>query len=102
VIAYQQALARDPAFVEARYNLAQALEGAGRTEAAETELGQVLKTDPAHADAMFNLAQLRMKSGEVVAAKALYELYLTLDPPDDWAATARKAITYCAALSAGG
>jgi tetratricopeptide (TPR) repeat protein len=101
VIAYQQALARDPAFVEARYNLAQALEGAGRTEAAETELDMVLKADPAHADAVFNLAQLRMKSGEVVAAKALYERYLALGPPDDWAATARKAIKYCTALSAG-
>ena len=30
-------------------------------------------------------------------AKALYERYLALGPPDDWAATARKAIAYCAA-----
>ncbi len=33
-LAYQQALARDARFVEARYNLAQALEAAGKTEAA--------------------------------------------------------------------
>jgi hypothetical protein len=30
-------------------------------------------------------------------AKVLYERYLTLGPPPDWAATARRAITYCAA-----
>jgi tetratricopeptide (TPR) repeat protein len=97
VLAYQQALARDAGFVEARYNLAQALEAAGKAAAARTELGRVLDADPDHADALFNLAQLRMKVGEMGSAKALYERYLALDPPDDWAATARKAILYCAA-----
>lgn len=57
----------------------------------------MLDADPLHADAVFNLAQLRMQAGETRAAKALYERYLTLDPPDAWAATARKAILYCAA-----
>ena len=97
VLAYQQALARDARFVEARYNLAQALEAAGKLDAAGTELDRVLDADPNHADALFNLAQLRMKAGEMRAAKALYERYLALDPPDAWAATARKAIIYCAA-----
>jgi tetratricopeptide (TPR) repeat protein len=95
-LAYQQALARDPRFVEARYNLAQALEAAGKAEPAAAELGRVLDAEPAHADAVFNLAQLTMKAGDLAAAKALYERYLTLDPPDDWAQTARKAIVYCA------
>jgi tetratricopeptide (TPR) repeat protein len=96
-LAYQQALARDPMFVEARYNLAQALEAVGKADAAGTQLGAVLDADPNHADALFNLAQLRMKTGEMSSAKALYERYLALDPPDAWAATARKAILYCAA-----
>ena len=39
-----------------------------------------------------------MKAGDLAAAKVLYERYLALDPPDDWAATARKAILYCAAM----
>jgi hypothetical protein len=30
-------------------------------------------------------------------AKALYERYLALNPPAAWAATARKALLYCAA-----
>ena len=96
-LAYRQALARDPGFVEARYNLAQALEARGKVEAAATELARVLAAEPTHADAIFNLAQLRMSAGDMAAAKALYERYLTLGPPDAWAATARKALLYCTA-----
>ena len=96
-LAYQQALARDPKLIEARYNLAQALEAGGKTGAAEAELARVLAADPSYADALFNLAQLKMKAGAVAEAKDLYERYLALGPPDDWAATARKAIAYCAA-----
>jgi tetratricopeptide (TPR) repeat protein len=101
ILAYQRALARDAAFVEARYNLAQALEAADKAGDAEGELARVLDADPAHADALFNLAQLRMQAGDIAAAKALYERYLALDPPDAWAATARKALTYCAAQLTG-
>jgi tetratricopeptide (TPR) repeat protein len=95
--AYARALARDPDFVEARYNLALALEASEKLTQAAEELARVLELEPAHADAVFNLAQLHMKSGNILAAKILYERYLSLDPPDDWAATARKAITYCTA-----
>jgi tetratricopeptide (TPR) repeat protein len=100
-LAYQRALARDARFIEARYNLAQALEAGGKDDAAEAELARVLAADPTYADALFNLAQLRMKAGAMDEAKTLYERYLALGPPDDWAATARKAIAYCAASLAG-
>ncbi|HEY1425130.1 MAG TPA: tetratricopeptide repeat protein, partial [Caulobacteraceae bacterium] len=100
-LAYQRALGRDPRFIEARYNLAQALEALGKHEAAEAELVRVLNADQAYADAIFNLAQLKMKAGAMAAAKALYERYLALGPPDEWAATARKAIAYCAAHLSG-
>ena len=99
-IAYQRALARDGGLVEARYNLAQALEAQGKLEAAQAELEQVLKADPTYADALFNLAQLRLKAGALADAKALFERYLVLGPPPEWAATARRAILYCTALSA--
>jgi tetratricopeptide (TPR) repeat protein len=98
ILAYQQALTRNPGFIEARYNLALALEAVGKVEAAQGELSAVLGIDGTYADAVFNLAQLRMKAGDVGAARTLYERYLTLDPPDDWTATTRKAITYCAAM----
>lgn len=94
-LAYQRALARDPRFIEARYNLAQALDAEGRADAASDELVRVLDADPRHSDAVFNLAQLRMKSGALGDAKALYERYLALDPPEDWARTARRALRYC-------
>lgn len=97
VLAYQRAIARDAAFVEARYNLALALEAAGKLDLANAELATVLTIDPKYSDAVFNRAQLLMKAGEIAHAKSLYERYLALDPPADWAATARKAITYCAA-----
>ncbi|HEY2358913.1 MAG TPA: tetratricopeptide repeat protein [Phenylobacterium sp.] len=96
-LAYQQALARDGRFVEARYNLAQALEAGGKADAAADELNRVLGIDPSHPDAVFNLAQLRMKAADMGEAKALYERYLALGPPDEWARMARKAIRYCAA-----
>ncbi|HEY1878859.1 MAG TPA: tetratricopeptide repeat protein [Caulobacteraceae bacterium] len=96
-LAFQKALARDPRLVEARYNLAQALEARGKPEAAIAELARALTVDPAYPDALFNLAQLRMKAGDMAEAKALYERYLALGPPEDWARTARKAIQYCSA-----
>jgi len=100
-LAYRRALTRDASLIEARYNLAQALEAAGKLDAASDELERVLEADPAYSDAVFNLAQLRMKSGGIAEAKALYERYLALNPPEDWAATARKAITYCTARLSG-
>jgi tetratricopeptide (TPR) repeat protein len=99
-IAYRQALARDPAFAEARYNLAKALEAMGRLDAAQVELEAALVADPTLADALFNLAQLRMRDGDAPAAKALFERYLATDPPSEAATTARKGILYCTAVAA--
>jgi tetratricopeptide (TPR) repeat protein len=94
-LAYQRALARDPKFIEARYNLAQALEAEDRPEAASAELVRVLDAEPDHADAVFNLAQLRMKAGAMAEATALFQRYLALGPPEEWARTARRALRYC-------
>jgi len=96
-IAYQRALARDADFVEARYNLALALEASGKQWQAAEELARVLGLEPRHQDAVFNLAQILMRTGNLAEAKLFYERYLDLDPPANWAATARKAITYCSA-----
>ena len=100
-IAYQRALARDADFVEARYNLALALEASGKQWQAAEELARVLGLEPRHQDAVFNLAQILMRSGNLAEAKLFYERYLDLEPPANWAATARKAITYCNAQLAG-
>jgi tetratricopeptide (TPR) repeat protein len=97
ILAYRRAVARDSDFVEARYNLALALESSGKLNEALEELARVLDLDPDYLDAIFNRAQLLMKAGEIAAAKELYVRYLALNPPDEWAATARKAIRYCSA-----
>jgi tetratricopeptide (TPR) repeat protein len=96
-LAYRHALARDSKFVEARYNLSLVFEATKQPRKAANELRRVLELDPHYADAVFNLAQLQLKAGMLTEAKVLYERYLTLGPPPDWAATARRAITYCAA-----
>jgi len=95
--AYQRALARDPDFIEARYNMALALEASDKLTQAKEELLRVLALEPTHPDAMFNLAQLFMKTGRIAEAREFYEHYLALDPPSEWAAKARRAITYCTA-----
>jgi tetratricopeptide (TPR) repeat protein len=100
-LAYRRALARDPAFIEARYNLALALETLGRTDEAARELDIAIATDPTHADAVFNLAQLRLKAGALAEAEALYDRYLALEPPTDWADKARRALTLCRAARTG-
>jgi tetratricopeptide (TPR) repeat protein len=97
MLAYRRAIAREPNFVEARYNLALALEAEEKFDEASDALAHLLDIEPAYSDAVFNRARLLMKAGHIAHAKALYERYLVLDPPADWAATARKAIAYCAA-----
>ena len=94
IIAYRRALARDPAFVQAQYNLALALEELGQLEPAREALLGVLDRDGAHADALFNLAQLELNRGDLLAARARFETYLSGQPPADWADKARKAIVY--------
>ncbi len=95
-LTFRRALGRDGYFIEARYNLTLALEALGSKMEAESELRVVLAHDPDHADAHFNQAQLILGAGKPAEARDLFELYLTLDPPAEWAAKARRAILLCA------
>lgn len=95
LLAYQRALARDPDLIEARYNLAQALEALGRDDNAIDELREILVRDKRYSDALFNLGGLLMKGSVFEEARQAFEHYLRTDPSTDWAAKARKAIAYC-------
>lgn len=92
VMQYRLALARDPGFTEAYYNLAVSAEAAGDPETAEAALRAALERDAAYGDALFNLAQLRLEAGDRAEAKGLFTAYLDTDPPADWALKARKAL----------
>ena len=57
-VAWQIAVARDPAFAEAWYNLALAAEDEQQTDLAVAEYRRAVKAQPDYADAHFNLALL--------------------------------------------
>lgn len=90
---YRLAAARDPSFAEAQYNLAAVLERLGDHAAAERALEAALAVDKDYPDALFNLAQLRRARGDGAGARPLYRRYLATEPPSDWAAKARRALS---------
>ena len=60
-IAWQIAVARDPAFAEAWYNLALAAEDEQQTDLAIAQYRRAVQAQPDYADAHFNLALLLTK-----------------------------------------
>ena len=60
-VAWQIAVARDPAFAEAWYNLAQAAEDEQQTDLAVAQYRRAVQAEPGYADAHFNLALLLTK-----------------------------------------
>lgn len=82
VEAYQTALQKNPAHLEARINLGRLLHELGRLEDAEAQYRRVLAHGP-HALASFNLAVLLEDSGRVDEAIAAYQDTLTEDPTSE-------------------
>lgn len=101
-LAFRQAIARDPQFVEARYNLAAACERLDKPDLAREQLIEALRIDSAYADARFNLAQLELKRGALLDARMHFERYLASGPSPEWADIARRAIRYCSTAEAAG
>ena len=79
---YDDALAREPGNVAARYNLgliAQTLRHDGR---AEQRYREVLQIDPDYQPALFNLAIIRRAAADPQEAEALYRRAVALQPRD--------------------
>ena len=69
--ALRAATRADPAFAEARYNLADLLDDQGRSEAAIECLRKALVVAPDYIDAMFNLALLLQRKGAICRSRRL-------------------------------
>lgn len=89
------ALARDPVFAEAWYNLGDLAEAAGDLPLARQSLERALQCDAGFADAAFNLARLHYAAAAYAEAAAQWQRYLELDADSAWARKARHGIALC-------
>ena len=94
-IAWQIAVARDPAFAEAWYNLAMAAEDEAHEDLAVAEYRRAVQAQPDYADAHYNLALLLTKLDRCEEALATWERFLELAPKSGQANTARRAAALC-------
>lgn len=94
-IAWQIAVARDPAFAEAWYNLAMAAEDEAHEDLAVAEYRRAVQAQPDYADAHYNLALLLTKLDRCEEALATWERFLELEPKSGQANTARRAAALC-------
>jgi tetratricopeptide (TPR) repeat protein len=94
-VAWQIAVARDPAFAEAWYNLAMAAEDEQQTDLAIAEYRRAVQAQTDYADAHFNLALLLTKLERCAEALPVWERFLELEPSSSQSSTAQKAIALC-------
>jgi tetratricopeptide (TPR) repeat protein len=94
-IAWQIAIARDPAFAEAWYNLAMAAEDEAQSDLAIAEYRRAVQAQPDYADAHFNLGLLLTKLDRFEEALAAWERFLDLEPQSEQRATAKRAAALC-------
>jgi len=94
-VAWQIAVARDPAFAEAWYNLALAAEDEQQSDLAIAEYRRAVKAQPDYADAHFNLALLLTRLDRCDEALVVWQRFLELEPSSSQAGIAQKAIALC-------
>jgi len=94
-IAWQIAVARDPAFAEAWYNLAMAAEDEAHADLAVAQYRRAVQARPDYSNAHFNLALLLTKLDRYGDALAAWERFLELEPGSKQAATAKRAAALC-------
>ena len=94
-IAWQIAVARDPAFAEAWYNLAMAAEDEEHTDLAIAQYRRAVQARPDYVDGHFNLALLLTKLDRYADALPAWERVLELAPGTRQAAMAKRAAALC-------
>jgi tetratricopeptide (TPR) repeat protein len=94
-VAWQIAVARDPAFAEAWYNLAMAAEDEQQTDLAIAQYRRAVQAQSDYADAHFNLALLLTQLERCADALSVWERFLELEPSSGQTSTAQRAIALC-------
>ena len=94
-VAWQIAVARDPAFAEAWYNLALAAEDDKQADLAVAQYRRAVQAQPDYADAQFNLALLLTELDRCADALAAWQRFLELEPSSQQTGTAQKAVALC-------
>lgn len=89
LVAYREALARDPAHAGAAFNAATRLADRGELEAAAAMLQEALAQTPGHAALLRARADVLRRAGRAAEALALYDQVLAADPGDADAASNR-------------
>ncbi len=95
MIAFRQALDRDPQFAEAAFNLANLFEAERRFEEAERCYRQALAIHPAYAAASYNLARILTYQQLFRDAVPLWEHFLLAAPSDPDTDRARRMLALC-------
>ena len=86
------AVAQEPSFELAWYNLGFLQDEAGRTNDAVESLTRAIDLDPGYADAHFNLASCLERVGRIDDAVRHWRMYLRLEPVGQAAAHVRSRI----------
>ena len=94
-IAWQIAVAREPAFAEAWYNLAMAAEDEEQIDLAIAQYRRAVRAQSDYGDAHFNLALLLTKLDRCAEALPLWDRFLELEASSRQARTAKRAAALC-------
>ena len=89
---YLEAIASDPGYPLAHFNLGNLCDEQGRLTEALEHYRRALRLNPNYADAHFNLALLCERSSDTLKAVHHWKAYLKLDTSGQWAETARRQL----------
>ena len=89
---YKRALAIDPNYALAHFNLGNLYDEQNDPALALTHYNEALRLHPNYADAHYNLALLYQSLRDVMGALRHWRAYLKLDPTSTWAQIARREL----------
>ncbi len=95
ILAYNEAVARDPTFPDARYNLGLLAERKQDRALACRHYEGALRADPAYGAALFALGKILTDGDRFAEAHTIWERYLALAPPSREGRLATRYLALC-------